>query len=139
MNKFILIDTGFWFALFNKKDGLHDKAIVLADLISGNNLLIPWPTLYETINTNFSKNLAAINGLGAFIKNPKSILIDDLKYRQDNLSDVFGNSRSLSLVDRIIRSILSDQSYKIDYLITFNTGDFVDLCNYRRIEILNGE
>jgi predicted nucleic acid-binding protein len=137
MNKFILIDTGFWFALYDKGDGYHEKAVFLEELIYGNNFLIPWPTLYETINTKFCKNV--LFGFESFIKNPNTKLINDLSYRESNLLEVFDNSRPLSLVDRIIRSILSDESFKIDYLITFNTGDFVDLCNYRRIEILNGE
>ena len=138
INKSILIDTGFWIALYNKRDEHHYKAVNLADSIIGNTILIPWPTLYETINTRFSKNINTIFGFESFIKNPDTILINDLNYRDNNLLQVFNSPRSLSLVDRIIRSILSDEKFKIDYLITFNAGDFIDLCHYRRIEILNG-
>ena len=138
MNKFILIDSGFWFSLYNEKDEYHRNALDLVDFLEGNKILIPWPTLYETVNTRFCKNKSTIFGFESFVKNPNTKLINDLNYREDNLLEVFNNTRSLSLVDRIIRSILSDQSFKIDYSITFNTGDFIDLCTYRRIEILDG-
>lgn len=139
MNKSILIDSCFWFSLYDKRDTYHYKAVFLAELIHGHNILIPWPTLYETINTRFSKNLIWLNNFESFIYRSNTLLIDDLKYKETVLSEIFGSTRPLSLVDRVIRSILSDESLKIDYLLTFNTGDFIDFCNYRRIEILNGE
>ncbi|HEY8780855.1 MAG TPA: hypothetical protein VIM16_04505 [Mucilaginibacter sp.] len=139
MNKSILIDSCFWFSLYDKRDRYHNKAIFLAELIHGNNLLIPWPTLYETINTRFSKNLVWLSGFESYIYKADTFLINDLRYRENALSEIFGSTRPLSLVDRVIRSILSDESLKIDYLLTFNTGDFIDLCNFRRIEILNGD
>jgi predicted nucleic acid-binding protein len=139
MNKSILIDSCFWFSLYDKRDSYHSKAIILAELISGNNLLITWPTLYETINTRFSKNLVWLNSFESHIYKSDTLLINDLGYRENVRSEIFSSTRPLSLVDRIIRSILSDESVKIDYLLTFNTGDFIDLCHYRRIEILNRE
>ena len=45
-------------------------------------------------------------------------------------------NRNLSLVDVIIRLILDDPTVKIDYLVTFNVGDFSDVCQRRNIVIL---
>lgn len=137
MNKFILIDSGFWFALYNRTDQYHQDAVELADLLEDNTILIPWPSLYETINTRFCRNKNTIVGFESFIKNPNTKLINDVRYRDSELLEIFTSNRNLSMVDRIIRSILSDTNYKIDYLLTFNPGDFIDICNYRRIEILN--
>jgi hypothetical protein len=46
-------------------------------------------------------------------------------------------NRPLSLVDTVIREMLSDESLKIDYLITFNIKDFIDVCSRRNITILS--
>jgi predicted nucleic acid-binding protein len=89
MNKSILIDTGFWIALYDERDGHHFKAIKLLDSILGNSILIPWPTLYETINTRFCKNRNSIIGFESFIKTPNTLLISDLNYRENDLLEVF--------------------------------------------------
>lgn len=104
MRKSILIDTGFWIALYDERDPYHHKAINLLDLIPGNDVLIPWPTLYETINTRFCKNKSTLAGFESFIKTQNTLLISDLYYRDGNLLEVFEGSRTLSLVDRVIRS-----------------------------------
>ena len=51
----IIVDTGYWFALFDNKDQYHHNAVNIADYLELGNILIPFPTLYETINTKFSK------------------------------------------------------------------------------------
>ena len=43
----------------------------------------------------------------------------------------------MSVVDSVIREIITDINVKIDYLITFNIKDFQDLCALRRIEIIS--
>lgn len=68
-------------------------------------------------------------------------LIDDEDYKNDALNFTFEssirNNRPLSLVDNIIRLMLNDKQIKIDYLISFNNKDFIDVCLSRRIEFLN--
>jgi hypothetical protein len=44
--------------------------------------------------------------------------------------------RALSLVDRVVRLMLSDFNLKIDFFITFNAGDFHDLCTRAKIVMI---
>jgi hypothetical protein len=43
--------------------------------------------------------------------------------------------RALSLVDAVLRLVLVDRNVKIDALITFNPGDFSDICQRSGIEV----
>ncbi|CAH2405647.1 hypothetical protein MES4922_40360 [Mesorhizobium ventifaucium] len=40
------------------------------------------------------------------------------------------------MVDCLIRLMLDDRNLKINYLATWNEGDFDDVCRKRRIEII---
>jgi predicted nucleic acid-binding protein len=139
MAKYVLADTGFWFAIFESRDTNHEEALIIADLIENQNVLIPWPSLYETMNTRFTKRTDRMMLFKSFISKPNVSLLDDSKYKDYALNSTFGNSRigkrTFSLVDSIIRELLKDQNLKIDYLITFNKGDFIDLCQIRKIEL----
>lgn len=100
---------------------------------------MPWPCFYETINTRFSKLKDYMQSFELFLNKDNVTLISDEDYKERALSLEFEYSkigrRPFSLVDIILRKILSDETYKIDYLLTFNTGDFIDICNKRKIEI----
>jgi len=137
MNK-VLIDTGYWFALFDPKDdlNLYDKAQKILQYLENSKLLVPWPTLYETFNTKFSKKS---NLLIQILKKNNVVLIDDTLYKETALLNLEKNfkKRNLSLVDLIIREILIDKKIKIDYLISFNVKDFVDVCQRKQIQIID--
>ena len=142
MAKNIIADTGFWFALYEPRDGFYSNANKIAKLIviDDQNILMPWPCLYETINTRFAKHKDYMQAFEIFInKTNGKNLINDEKYKDKALKLAFEYSkigkRQFSLVDIILREILSDDFYKIDYLLTFNTGDFTDICRKRKIEI----
>jgi predicted nucleic acid-binding protein len=60
LGKTVLIDTGFWYALYNGRDQYHEEAEKKADLLETSTILIPWPCLYETFNTRFAKNILAV-------------------------------------------------------------------------------
>ena len=45
----ILLDTGFWFALYDKNDKHYRSAEKLLDYFSYSQIIIPYPTLYETV------------------------------------------------------------------------------------------
>jgi predicted nucleic acid-binding protein len=139
----ILIDTGFWFALYNPKDQYHKNAIDLTDFLSLANILIPYPTLYETINTTFTEDKRGFIEFRKLLAKNNFTLIDDSSYRNEvDILELTYNSaiisnRPLSLVDMVIRLILSDETMRIKYLVTFNSKDFADVCQKRNIQILN--
>jgi len=139
MAKYVLADTGFWYGLLEPRDTYHEEALIIADLIENQNVLIPWPSLYETMNTRFTKRADRMMQFESFIFKPNVILLDDSEYKDYALDLTFEYSRigkrTFSLVDSMIRELLKDQNLKIDYLITFNKGDFIDLCQIRKIEI----
>ena len=136
----ILTDTGFWIGLLDPTDQYSDVANAISDLIEDYQILFPWPCLYETLRTKYSKRRDRIIILEKLLKKSNVILINDSEYRDSALSSTFHHiiiGKSFhSLVDNVIREILSDINLKIDYLVTFNKRDFIDICNKRRIEIL---
>jgi predicted nucleic acid-binding protein len=139
----VIVDTGFWFALFSKGDQHHDKANRIIGQIERATLLIPWPSLYEVLNTRFTKDYFVVKQFETFIKKPTVKRIDDTKYREEALEDTFKFStiskRNISLVDMVIRAILEDPGFgMIDYLVTFNEKDFIDVLKKRRIQIYYG-
>lgn len=136
----ILVDSGFWFALYNPGDQHHRAALGLADYLDLAHLVIPFPTLYETLNTAFMRNPLSRVGFENVLQRDNVRVVTDEPIKQAALSLTFsetGKRRSLSLVDHIIRLMLEDESYRIDCLVTFNVGDFIDICTKRRIPIIN--
>jgi hypothetical protein len=62
-------------------------------------------------------------------------LLSDIALREDVLEECFlelqrpqPHYRTLSFVDRVIRRLLSDANVRISAFITFNPGDFADVC-----------
>ena len=51
----VLVDSGFFFALYNQRDSNHAEAIEKAEWLSDLAVVIPWPILYETVNTRFAR------------------------------------------------------------------------------------
>lgn len=141
MRKVILADTGFWLGLIDPRDNFHNSANEISELIDGNTILFPWPCLYETISTRLVRRRQQLLHLEKLLSQSFVILIDDNDYKMSALSSVFENNRrtgrAFSLVDSVIREIIKDVNVKMDYFVTFNDSDFSDVCNARKIEILN--
>ena len=139
MSKNILIDSGFWIALFTVDDSRHDEAMILDEILMGHRQIIPWPSLYEFLNTKFLKYPMRLVSFKKRILQPNIIRLSDEFYRDDALSkflELDKYSRRLSLIDLVIREILMDEKAKIDTMVTFNVKDFVDLCGKRKIELI---
>ena len=136
----VIVDSGFWIALFNERDENHNNAGAMLDALPQLTIVVPWPTLYETINTRLVRRPLAVQRFEALIKGPNVTLLDDLPYRADAIEVVFTTARTrprpLSLVDLVIRSMLLDINVRVDALLTCNQGDFADVCRRRRIEML---
>ena len=142
--KNILIDSGFWFAyLGTRNDGLQEVAKTIYERILsfGCTVIVPFPSLYETVNTKLlkDKNKAAADWfLNQLHSNPRIEIVVDDKYRDAALRVTsFNRDRGISLVDNILRLMMSDKQLRIDTLITFNTSDFIDVCFKNRIELVN--
>jgi len=133
----ILTDTGFWFALFDKKDQYHKQALEIANKIDTNHyFVLPFPSLYETLNTTFIKNNRYV--FDRFLKTHHIITIYDSKYANQALDECLKPSNyQYSLVDIVMRMMILDVNLSIHALITFNEKDFSDVCQQRSIEIFS--
>jgi hypothetical protein len=82
----------------------------------------------------------ALRRFQAELKRPGSIFLDDTPYRQNALELTFASSlersRALSLTDCILRLMLDDTNTRINFLATFNIGDFSDVCRKRGVQLL---
>lgn len=136
----ILIDTGFWYAFYDDSDPYHRKAVEIMPYVAKHTILIPYPSLYETINTRFSKRKNWMDGFRSFINSPSCVLIPDDDYKRDALGMTLNSSleknRPMSLVDMVIRQMLDDVNLKSDAIITFNPEDFYDVCLSRNIILI---
>jgi hypothetical protein len=122
------------------------KTIVAAD---GNVLVVPWPVLYERLNSEFSGRrdwLKRFNSdWGSLERSRKLEYVDDSPFRKicrdellGELPERSGRFPGLSLVDRILMALIEDRSKNIEALLTFDLRDFRGFCTKRRIEILPG-
>lgn len=138
-----IVDTGFWFALYDKRDEHYSDAQNIYENVAlrGDTLIIPFPTLYETLNTKFVSNKIWMANFQKIVNDPKVIKLYDEKYRNEAVNLTFKwsiyRSRHLSLTDNIIRLILDDKRNIIQSLATFNVKDFFDICTRQNIEILS--
>lgn len=133
----ILIDTGYLFALFEEKDEHHREALEYAEYLSDYQVIIPWPILYETVNTRFIRRPAIIRRMEGLLKRPNVTLLDDATYKQEALDLSLSNvGRAFSIVDNVLRLVLDDRALRVNYLFSFNPGDFADICARRSVEIV---
>jgi len=136
--KNILIDTCFWFALFDRHDSYHQRALALESIMDSAVILLPWPCLYETVNTKFVKNINAIKGFESLLRQRNVTFVADEPYRVAALDAVLktAESRAMALADMVIRFIIDDENLRTDALMSFNHRDFADICRRRQIEFL---
>ena len=136
----VLTDTGIWYGLFDQGDQYFARAQTKVDYLDLFQVVLPWPILYETLGTRFVRNAPALRRFESYLKKPHVTLLEDALYRDAALDltmdSSINRSRPLSLVDCVLRLMLDDVNTKIYYLITFNPGDFADVCRRRRIELL---
>lgn len=138
-NRLVLADTGFWIALYDKSDQHHEKAVKIMEQAAVGRFLFPWPLHYELLRTRFVRRAGWVESFLGIIKQQRIQSIDDVPYRERALQlamDWARNSdRSISLVDMVVRLVLDHSEHRIDALITFNPGDFSDVCRSRGIPL----
>lgn len=139
----VIVDTGFWYSYLGTREQerhmVADKVFRRLEELEAN-FLIPFPTLYEAINTKLlkSKNRTKANWfLRQLQSNPRFIKVPDDEYKDDAylLTVSENNHRGYSLVDMIIRVMMEDDRLKIDSLLTLNIEDFIDVASRRGISI----
>lgn len=139
----VIVDTGFWYSYLGTREQerhmVADKVFRRLEELEAN-FLIPFPTLYEAINTKLlkSKNRTKANWfLRQLQSNPRFIKVPDDEYKDDAylLTVSENNHRGYSLVDMIIRVMMEDDRLKIDSLLTLNIDDFIDVASRRGISI----
>jgi hypothetical protein len=136
----VLTDAGIWYALFDPRDQYYAPALEKAQYLDLLHIVLPWPILYETLRTRFVRNVASLRTFDAYLSRPHITYLEDAPYRNAalelSMDSSLNHARPLSLVDCVLRLMLEDVNIKIDYLITFNVGDFSDVCRTRGIEII---
>lgn len=139
MNR-VIFDTGFWRAVYDNQDDYHKQSISISEKIidSGEyRIVIPFPTMYELLRTEFVKKKSILHNLNKTItSNPHVELIYDEAYRDKAYEEMVSTRRNLSLVDCIVRVMLEDANLKITGIVTFNNGDFDDICRKKQIELI---
>ncbi|WAC14880.1 hypothetical protein [Dyadobacter pollutisoli] len=129
----ILIDTCFWIALYNpeKHIQINDDINLITEFIENREIIIPFPSLYEFLNSKFSRKNDALH-FQKLLAKPNYIKLDDSPYKDVALNNFFEKAinefNDVSLVDEIIKEVISTQPQRIDYLISFDAG----LNNYAR-------
>jgi predicted nucleic acid-binding protein len=138
--EYVLADTGLWYAMFDHRDQHHSEAVDKADTLTMFQIVLPWPTLYETLRTKFVRNAVALGQFERFLMGPNITYLDDTPFRQAafdlSLDSSLRRGRPLSMVDCLIRILIEDVNIRINYLATFNRQDFVDVCRSNRVEII---
>lgn len=141
MAKNIILDSGYWFALYDKRDQYHEDALIISEYLYPHTLVIPWPSLYETLNTRFVRRNTWVLSFERIMKKKNAVQLSDDKYKENVISSVFvqaKNHKRFSLVDLVIREMLLDVENNINAIVTFNSSDFEDICWKKNIEIFNG-
>jgi hypothetical protein len=147
----VCVDAGFVIGLYDDDDQHHEAATSHFSklfVIGNNRMVIPWPILYEAVSTKMIRNKTGMFKLESDWKrlnrDGRLQLLSDFPYRENVIQDCFdelrrplGSQRKLSAVDRVIRGILADRNVKISAFVTFNGGDFADVCRQSKTQLVS--
>ena len=140
LNKVALVDTGFWYAVFEERDQHYREAQDKLDLLLEIKYVLPWPILYETLCTRFVRRPFYMRKFDDLLKRPNAVLLDDSKYKDEALACTLSRSirmgQASSLCDNVLRLVIEDINVKLNYLFTFNDADFIEGCSKRHIYII---
>jgi predicted nucleic acid-binding protein len=146
----ICVDSVFLLALYTPRDQHHALAVehfqsLFSDESMRNSLVVPWPILYESLNTRLARRTEALEQLSrdwAILNFAGRLsLRSDESHREQALREqlevIPNRTRALSLVDRVLRSILSSEEAGIDAFLTYNSGDFADACALHGVTLID--
>jgi len=123
----VLVDTCFWISLFDPTDDpkLTVEAERISEEIEDEEIIIPFPTLYEFVNSRLSRREAKTEFEKLLLK-PNVTRLSDVKYKEKALENFFLKSKyehsDISLVDEVLKLIIDDKQIKIDYIVSFDSG-----------------
>jgi len=123
----ILIDTGFWIALYDpeKDPRNHPTAQKLSKKIINERIIIPFPTLYEFVNSRFSRK-NSVKAFQEMLTRPNVVKLSDSVYKEIALEQFFikhkYDYKDLSLVDEIIKLIIKDKDVVVDHIVSFDNA-----------------
>jgi hypothetical protein len=136
-----IADTGYWIALFDPRDGQHSQVVPTAEILEMLTLVVPWPLMYETLRTRFVRRPDWVARLDQRLRRPNVSFLDDREYRDEAYSLTVDYStrlrRPISMVDMLCRLVIADPRVRVNYLLTTNAADFVDVCKSRGVELLS--
>ena len=88
----VLVDSGFFIALFNERDQHHASARRLEEWLDFVPIVLPWPILYETVNTRLARRPQNLAKFGAIVRLPETLLLDDTPYRVGSFAAVLAQN-----------------------------------------------
>lgn len=137
----IVLDTGFWRAIFTNDDKYFDTAKQISDKYIDNpsyKILVPYPTMYELLRTEYVANKSATEAIERELGKKCFEKVCDVSYRDTALELTLSDKkRNISIVDNILRLMLEDTNLKIKGIVTFNVRDFADVCKSNDILLIN--
>ena len=136
----VLVDSGFFMALFDRRDQHHKAACEKQEWLEHFSVVVPWPILYETINTRLVRRPENVERFESLLRDSDTVLLDDCPYRSDAYEELLERAKeqrhAMSLVDAVIYAILADPEVRVNGILTFNNSDFKQICYERGIELL---
>jgi len=135
----LLVDSGFFIALYNERDHYHAAALKKLEWLEMLSVILPWPVLYETMNTRLARRPEVLSRFDALVRDLDAHLIDDSPYRELAYSQTMSSSRlgePVSLVDSVLGAIIEDVNIPVRAMLTFNHRDFTGLCAQNSVELL---
>jgi predicted nucleic acid-binding protein len=140
LDQIALVDTSFWYAAFTERDQNFVDAQAKLEQLLNLKYVLPWPVLYETVNSKFVQDPLRVRKFDSFLKRPNAELLDDKKYKlqalERALSFAAGHKRRCSLVDIVLHLVIEDASVRIRYLFSYDHRDFHDICKKHRVELV---
>ncbi len=140
LNRVALVDTGFWYAVFDERDQHYRDAQSRIDSLLRLKYILPWPVIYETLRTRFVRRQTWLRKFEHILKRPNAIFLDDCTYRAQAMAHTLmhagARGRPRSLGDNVLRLVVEDRNVTLHCLFSFNRADFVDVCSRRRIELI---
>lgn len=136
--QYVLCDSCFWLSLYSDRENNHKHALAARDRIQRFHVVVMWPILYESLGTRMLRRRDIMNAFLSDLAQPGVHKASDVPYRDSAMRQLTQDNRDLSLTDRVLRHYIADErrGSRITHVLTFNEGDFADVCYANDIEMI---